>query len=329
MPTKAMHKKGICMKGKHTAAWVTAVVCVCLAATSRAETVVSIRYLQPMGVSHAHLYLYRDNGRMVRQLTTGDMGQDVEPVFSADGRTIAYAKEMPRGARQYWTVSAAGGSVHRLNAAPKWYIVERGGPRFVPELELSCDSGAAEPRFCSPNGTYEIVLAADGAPSGDDGKVAHASDRLREVGRGSEVAFGSIPGFEGAFGPLVRSDDKRQCFLQERPLQVAFLWLHLNSTDGDTSYALDIPRRRFVRLSPNWATPVPLPGEPAFLTLTFVRYLPIAGSRMTANCTYLERWDSRMQKVRYARKGAALCYGASVYRPGKQPAVVTVRRENR
>ncbi len=31
-------------------------------------------------------------------------------------------------------------------------------------------------------------------------------------------------------------------------------------------------------------------------------------------------------EVRYARKGsAAICYGASMYRPGKTPAVITIR----
>jgi hypothetical protein len=31
-------------------------------------------------------------------------------------------------------------------------------------------------------------------------------------------------------------------------------------------------------------------------------------------------------EVRYARKGsAAICYGASMYRPGKSPAVITIR----
>ena len=48
---------------------------------------------------------------------------------------------------------------------------------------------------------------------------------------------------------------------------------------------------------------------------------------MTANCSYLERWTANLEKVRYANEGsAAICYGASIFRPGYTPAVVTIRR---
>jgi len=92
-----------------------------------------------------------------------------------------------------------------------------------------------------------------------------------------------------------------------------------------------------------------LPGEAAFLTLTENRYVNIPGSSKTANCSYIERWGADIKErcydeaefpyheaehpycggepeVRYARKGsAAICYGASMYRPGKTPAVITIR----
>jgi hypothetical protein len=85
--------------------------------------------------------------------------------------------------------------------------------------------------------------------------------------------------------------------------------------------------RRFVRLSKNWAGPFPLPGDGAFLSMTYVRYVPIPGTEKTANCSYLERWDSSLKALRYAREGTAgVCYGASIYRPGKTPAVINIRR---
>ena len=58
-----------------------------------------------------------------------------------------------------------------------------------------------------------------------------------------------------------------------------------------------------MNLSRNWAAPFPLPGEPAFLTFTMVRYVPIPDSPKTANCSYLERWDAKLKKVRYAEDG--------------------------
>ena len=97
-----------------------------------------------------------------------------------------------------------------------------------------------------------------------------------------------------------------------------------------------------IGVSPNYSTPFPLPGEAAFLTLTENRYVQIPGSSKTANCSYIERWGADIRErcydeaehpycggepeVRYARKGsAAICYGVSMYRPGKTPAVITIR----
>jgi hypothetical protein len=61
--------------------------------------------------------------------------------------------------------------------------------------------------------------------------------------------------------------------------------------------------------------------------LTENRYVPIPGSSKTANCSYMERWDEKLNKIRYAReKSATLCYGASMYRPAKDPSVITMRR---
>jgi hypothetical protein len=106
-----------------------------------------------------------------------------------------------------------------------------------------------------------------------------------------------------------------------------FFDLHLDSTNGDTVFALDLIRKRLVRLSPNWAAPIPLSGESNFLTLTFNRYVPIPASKKTANCRFFERWDSNFKKVRYARTNCVISYGASMLRAGKSPRVVTVRDE--
>jgi hypothetical protein len=50
-------------------------------------------------------------------------------------------------------------------------------------------------------------------------------------------------------------------------------------------------------------------------------------ARKTANYSYMEHWDEKLNKIRYAReKSAALCYGVSMYRPSKSPSVITSRR---
>ena len=150
---------------------------------------------------------------------------------------------------------------------------------------------------------------------------------LRDLKTGKSTEFPKIPGFEGAVDQLQLNGKKDERFLFDPPLRLAFFSVHLGSTDGGTDYALDLTNRRFVRLSPNWAAPIPLPGEPAFLTVTYVRYVPIPGTKKTANCSYLELWDANLKKVRFAQEEtAAIVYGASIYRPGKTPATVTVRK---
>src|SRR5213075_607363 len=145
---------------------------------------------------------------------------------------------------------------------------------------------------------------------------------LRDLKTGTETEFSKIP---GAFELLHDNQDENRRFLFDSPLRLAFFDLHLNSSDGDTVFALDLTGPRLVRLSPNWATPFPLPGEAAFLTLTENRYVPIPGSNKTANCSYIERWDDKLNHVRYARdKSAALCSGMSMYRPGLTPPIITL-----
>jgi hypothetical protein len=183
--------------------------------------------------------------------------------------------------------------------------------------------------YKSPDGSIELILREDQTDEDDqiDGPGHGKHYLLRDPKTGVETDFGKIPGFYGVFGLLHSNQDKDQHFLFDRPLRLAFFDLHLNSTDGDTVFALDLTGPRLVRLSPNWAAPIPLPGEAAFLTFTENRYVPIPGSKKTANCSYMEHWDEKLNKIRYAReKSAALCYGASMYRPDKDPHVITLRR---
>src|SRR3954465_1419401 len=82
------------------------------------EIVIAIRYLQAQGTSHSHLYLYREDGKLLRQLTHDDSGQDSAPIFSADGETIIFAREKADNVREFWSVKPAGTDSEKLNAAP-------------------------------------------------------------------------------------------------------------------------------------------------------------------------------------------------------------------
>ncbi len=303
-------------------------------ADAASEIVVAIRYLQAEGESHAHLFLYGEDGTLVRQLTKEESGQDLDPMFAPDGETVAFTREVSANKFEVWSVQPSGDGLKRLEAAPEWYADAKSAPYFAwpdpgsGDNEDATPFGQRSPRFRAPDGLVELILREIKQDEDDsiNGPEHGKHYLLHDLKSGKQIEFWKLPGFEGAVEQLqLKGKDAR--FLIEPPLRLAFFGVHLNSTDGDTDYALDLTNRRFVRLSPNWAAPIPLPGEPAFLAMAYVRYVPIPGSTKTANCSYLERWDASLTKVRYAREGtAAVCYGASVYRPGKIPATVTIRK---
>jgi len=313
------------------------------AARGASEIVIAIRYLQAEGTSHSHLYLYREDGKLLRQLTNDDSGQDSGPIFAPDGNMIVFTREKSNNAREFWSVDPLGKALKILETAPDWYASAKSSPYFTnaeaeestaPNPSVSPEESASPtatpiPTYKSPDGSVELILREDPTDEDDqiDGPGHGKHYLLRDLKTGVETDFGKVPGFYGAFGLLHSNQDKDQHFLFEGPLRLAFFDLHLNSTDGDTVFALELTGPRLVRLSPNWATPIPLPGEAAFLTFTENRYVPIPSSKKTANCTYMEHWNEKLNKIRYEReKSAARCYGASMYRQGKNPSVITLRR---
>jgi hypothetical protein len=310
-----------------------------------AEIVIAIRYLQAEGTSHSHLYLYQEDGKLLRQLTKDNSGQDSGPIFAPDGSMIVFTREKPDNVREFWSVDPLDKTLKKLDAAPDWYVGAKSSPYFTnvePEestspspttspAESASPAETPPPTHKSPDNSVELVLRED--PKDEDDQINAPSHGkhylLHDLKTGSETEFVKIPDFEGAVEILHERQNPEEHFLFSGSLRLAFFEVHLGSSAGDTVQALDLTRPRFVRLSPNWAAPIPLPGESAFLTFTENRYVPIPGSSKTANCSYMEHWDERLNKIRYAReKSAALCYGASMYRPGLSPLTITMRRSS-
>src|SRR6266480_6870869 len=96
------------------------------------EIVIAIRYLQAEGISHSHLYLYREDGKLLRQLTNDDSGQDSAPIFAPDGNVIVFTREKSDNAREFWSVDPIGKALKKLEApAPDWYTSAKSSPYFT------------------------------------------------------------------------------------------------------------------------------------------------------------------------------------------------------
>jgi len=123
------------------------------AAQGASEIVIAIRYLQAAGTSHAHLYLYREDGKLLRQLTNDNSGQDSAPIFASDGTTIVFSREKPNNIREFWSVDPLGKALKKLEAAPDWYVAAKSSPYFTnvdPEESASPNPSASTQESASP-----------------------------------------------------------------------------------------------------------------------------------------------------------------------------------
>jgi hypothetical protein len=210
----------------------------CLFATisqGASEIVVAIRYLQGQGTSHSHLYLYGENGKLLRQLTKANSGQDTAPIFSPDGETIVFTREEPNNVRELWSVIPRG----TLDAAPDWYAQAKNSPYFTdvePQnagatdaasspAESASPSATPVPSYKSPDGSFELILRVDPNDEVDqiNGPGHGKHFVLRDLTSGKETEFSKIPRFYGAFGILHDSQDRNRYFLFDGPLRLAFL----------------------------------------------------------------------------------------------------------
>src|SRR6266511_128581 len=124
------------------------------------EIVITIRYLQAKGTSHSHLYLYREDRKLLRQLTNDDSGQDSDPMFSPDGETIVFAREKQNDTREFWSIDPRGTKLKKLDAASDWYSATKSSPYFTnleqgEEHSSSASPAAAQEESGSPSATGE------------------------------------------------------------------------------------------------------------------------------------------------------------------------------
>lgn len=116
---------------------------------------------------------------------------------------------------------------------------------------------------------------------------------------------------------------KKSPFLEVPPLRTAFFSQHRGSTDGMGLFALDLKTRRMMELAPNGGSIILLPEVPCFACVCDQRYLPLGDGR-TANCSYLDLWDSQMRRTRFAEKKPAQFHGASLLVNSRPPLVISI-----
>src|SRR5438094_7259713 len=119
----------------------TATVC-----GGESEIVVAIRYLQAKGTSHSHLYLYREDGKLLRQLTNDNSGQDSDPIFAPNGETIVFTREKPNDTREFWSIDPRGTKLKKLDTAPDWYSAAKSSPYFTSGGEHEAPSSSQIPQ---------------------------------------------------------------------------------------------------------------------------------------------------------------------------------------
>jgi hypothetical protein len=289
--------------------------------------------MQDEGVSHSHVYLYHKGGKLIRQLTRDDSGQDSNPFFSPDGNTIIFTRTSELRV-ETWSIGPKGDHLVKLSEPPDWYSRATAVGRFAdpdsldqPDLESDAFTGKdGLPHFRLPDDSGDLVVQ-------DSTDLQHPGSKyfFDDAKMGARLPLGELSG-----AAFVRAVDAAGCrhFIVERKLRLAFISLHLDSTDGNETYALNFDTRSLTELSPSEGdeqspgnvSPIPLPGESAFLSVTGVRYVPFGIKKKTANSSFLECWDASLNAIRYARPGASLCYGASIYRPGAKPSAIWIAR---
>lgn len=346
--------------------------------------VVATRYLQAEGVSHAHLYLYKEDGTFLRQLTKFERGQDHDPLFSPDGKEIVFlhtpdsedegrknvADAKSPASVEPWRIETSGKGLKKLPEPPEWYRTAKNTDHFTqwPGKTSSDDppkfgeankgwNEKGEPwpdvmqrkpaTLLSPDGVFQLTLRLGPDDLYGNGPGNGRLYELRNLNSGKNWLLGGLPVFLGLTNLLHEFSHTGQFFCQQGNLNVVFFSLHMGSTFGEACIALDLNKPSLLALpghqvawrddrkvpstlpehgdNPGNAIPMALPGEPFFLVLGMNRYEPIPGSKKTANISYLTRFDAALNGTPYVQlRTAPIFYGASLYRPGKSPAVIKI-----
>lgn len=291
-------------------------VCLSLFATAAraVEVAVSIRYLAPKGKSHAVLFLFDGQGKLVRQLTKPGEDHDYAPAFSPDGKEIIFRRvHGDEEAKRYFIVDREGRTTRAIEGEPPaWYAERKVAKAFGDSDSNGGDTDPKNPdrKFPSADGSLTLVLKPN--PEDEDHPLAFLRQKM-----GALQPLAKMPGFSVFWFATL---DHGSPFFFTPKLRAMFYCGEHDSTNGTATYALDSDRQRIVRLSMNGAEAYPWPGHDGFFVAASSRYEPLGDGR-TVNCSYLDWYDAALKRTRF---GHALGKfgGASVFKSGEPPLTI-------
>ena len=320
------------------------------AALKGLRVVVSSRALQAKGRSHWHLYLYDGQGTLLKQLTKGKGFDNTDPVFSPDGKTIAFKRQPARWQRE---LADSSGSVYLIardgtnlskwsgtTTAPEWYAkaTHAEEPPTTTHSVIYLDSSilggkpdsthANAACFTDPTGKYDLIADMATFQQKDSYRDIETTGELRvwlrDRGSKQEKLTSSMPGDDADYADYISYlfgtsyltvvSWGNTPWLSRPPLLTSIFWIHMGSTDGNAYLALDPKKSRWHLLSANGAQLFLLPDMPALLVLSEARYRPIGDGERTANCTSLDLWTSDLERHQLS-PDLPVFSGASTFQP--------------
>lgn len=285
--------------------------------TARAEVAIAIRYFKLKGTSHFHLFLYSDDGKVIRELTAPEDAQDTSPMFSVDGNLIYFTREQ-HGKKQIFSIQPNGDHLQAVDNAPAGYPPQATDGVYSDEKEPEMITRGDDLFLKTPDEKQEVVLkSADNFKRQDPSFEANGFGALsiRDTASGQETRVPTTGEETQNFCYFVSRE--KSPFLAVPGLRVAFYLQWQGSTDGPRLGALDLLNNRAVFLSRNPATPFAHGTRAGFFSVCEDRYQPLGETGHTVNCLYLDWWDANLQRTRFAR--AISIFGGASVRVKGQP----------
>jgi hypothetical protein len=284
------------------------------------RVVISMRQYLVNGSSRIHLYLYAMDGTFQRSLTNDQGFNDLDPVFSYEGDSIRFTRQPLDKAH------AAQAGSYVLDLASR--TLRRYDPKsdYFPRNPCEELTGAASKLspswvtiaadvYHSPDGKYVITQTATGQRISDAPDDAGEHTYSVQVNGKSPVPMAGLPGFI----PMQELNGYESLFIGNGSpyiyaagMDMVFMRHHLDSTDGEEVWGLDLTTMTGAKISNNGASIYHPPSAPGVFIISEALYQPLGKTGHTVNCSYLEWWDARLKEVRFG-PDLSVCCSAAVF----------------